>query len=187
MGRIIALLFIAASFASCDPSAKFKDPIEQLVAQWDSTTNLVGAFAETLRAAQADFSAALRKNVLSDEQKARLDAAAKQELMTLDSTRQSLGAVLSGLQQEVNTFLGDWQTKASQVQALKDGLVNKQLPDDAQNQINSLNEAISAAQSAAAAWREKLETTNASIAQVNQQYDDFTAKAMATAAGGKKS
>ena len=177
MRNVLIVFSLVGLFMSCDQTAKYQAPIEQLAASWDSTTTTVQSFTEALQASQQEWHNTLPSLQLADDLKASLDESGQSQLTALHETFQGFTTAYEEVGQEVNTFIAQWQEQTAQLVALQEGLTSGQLPADAQEQINALTEAVPVAKANVADWTSRVETTKGFIADATQQYQDLTAAA----------
>ncbi|MBK7231248.1 MAG: hypothetical protein IPH93_02965 [Saprospiraceae bacterium] len=148
-------LFILSTFVlfvfACKNADQFRAPIETLTADWAKTATMVGeATTEVNNTISGLTSMTDSMNVAPGTK-----LAANVTTM-LDSLKNSYTAQVQGLgalTTEINAFTEKWTAMSADVDSLNAGLKNGNLEGDVMAKINTLNEAITGANTATATWK----------------------------------
>ncbi len=177
MRKLILLTMVAAVLASCSNVGKYKEAIESLSSDWDSTTSQVTAVVDQITQVQGQAKAALEGmnpsekalSMMTEEQTGKLDM--------LKQTLQSQIGDLGALAQQAFEFVTKWQEEGNKLTALKDGLASGKLPDDVQATIDSLKGLVGTAGENVTAWTEKANAAKQAVDSASQSYTELMAGA----------
>ncbi len=175
MKKVLAIATFALVFAACSNVGKFKPLIEELAANWDSTTASITDFTTNVKDSQAEWMNTLNEMQLAPEFMAKWKDDAKNKYTEIQTAAQTSSTDFAALASELDAFIGTWQEKATDLQGLKDGLEAGKLEGDVQAKITDLTSAASDATTKLGEWTTKFEQVKASAASVKQMFDELMA------------
>lgn len=171
MRKCIILLSLCAGLLACNGVDKYREPIEDLVGQWETSTQAVQAFASNL---QTERSAA--QDILSG-MSAPDSLGLVPETMTqigeLRTTTQTEITKLSGLQQTVDAFVTEWTTKATIVENLKKSLGSGEFEGDIPATLSNLKGMLDSSAANLGEWTGQLNDSKTLIAKSYQTYQSL--------------
>lgn len=170
--RKIALFAMILAFVACDSVAKYKDGIEKLATDWDGATELVTNLASKLTTAQESLNGMKSQMNLTEEIKSQLSEDALTAAMKYIGQFTGFSETLGNLSGEVFGFVSNWQEKAKEVQALKDGLAAGKIEGDVPAKINDLTTMVDEAKGKVSAWDETISNTTS---EAETAYGQFKA------------
>ncbi|MCB0578773.1 MAG: hypothetical protein KDD10_05625 [Phaeodactylibacter sp.] len=173
MRKLILLSVLAVALASCSNVGKYKDAIESLSSDWESTTSQVTAVVDQINQAQAQAKSALEGMNPSEEVVAAFTDEQKTKLASLKQAVQGQMSDLGALSQQAFEFVSKWQEEGQKLTALKDGLASGKLPGDVQATIDSLKGLIGTAKENATTWAGKVESAQTTVASATQSYNSL--------------
>lgn len=173
MKKVLAFVAFALFFASCSNVAKFKPLIEELSANWDTATASVTDFSTNLQTSQSDWMNTLNTMQLAPESMAKWKDDAKNKYAEIQTSAQASTTNFAGIASELDAFIGDWQAKGTELQALKDGLAAGKLEGDVEGSITNLTSVANEATTKLAEWTTKFEEAKTSATSVKQMFDEF--------------
>ncbi len=189
MKKVLFFAAIALIFAACNSTAKFKPMIEELSSKWESTTGMVGEFANAVTTEQSNWTGALSTLNVAPEAMAKWDAATKGKFAEMKSAVDGSTSGLGGISTELGAFMGEWKTKTAEVNKLTDGLKAGKLEGNVQETITSLTSSLSDATTKLDGWKTKFNEVKSMAATAQKNMTDFIAanvKAAPTTAPAKK-
>lgn len=168
--RTLLVVFsaVALFFASCSNVESFRAPIEGLVSSWDSTTTVVTEFVSTLQGTQQSLQNQFA-GLTVPEGLTLNEESTKQVAELTTSYQEQLGG-LSELGQTVSTFVTDWQTKATALTELKDGLAAGKLGPETAETITSLQSSVEEAHTNLQEWNSELEEVKQNTTGITEQF-----------------
>ncbi len=175
MRKNALLMGLAIVLFACNSVEKFRAPIEELVGSWDTTTAAVTEFVGTLGAEQTGANEALAAMVVPEDLAKKMDEAATAKVGELkNSLTEQIGA-LGTLNSTVTAFVGEWTTKAAEVNTLKEGLAAGKLSGDVLGQVNGLKEMVTTATTNLDGWKTALSGITGNVGGLKQQFADLLA------------
>ncbi|MEZ4932817.1 MAG: hypothetical protein R2788_11945 [Saprospiraceae bacterium] len=186
MKNVFFFLSVLFVFNACQNIEQYKPGIEDLSAKWDSTGTIVNNFAATLNNEIAGQTKMVSSMELPETVLTSLSDEAKTQVNEAKMACAKIGNDFSGIQQEVNTFKAEWETKGAELTALKDGLAAGKLEGDVVGKIAELNTFIADAGTKLAAWNTNLETAKAAFVSSHGNYTTVLASVMPTEEVKKK-
>lgn len=172
MRKLIFLTILSVAFASCSNVGKYKEAIESLSSDWESTTSQVKATVDQITEAQNQATTALQNMNPSEEVAATLSDEQKNKIATVQQTVQSKVGDLGALAQQALEFIGKWQEEGEKLDALKEGLAGGKLPGDVQATIDSLKGMIGTAGEKVSEWASQVDSAKQAVASATQSYND---------------
>ncbi|HUR31269.1 MAG TPA: hypothetical protein VMZ69_07535 [Saprospiraceae bacterium] len=138
---------------SCKGVEQHRGAIEELSANWDTTTKAITDFKAMVSSDLTNYTQALAamqpadasKMTMTPEQSAAWEASMK-------TVTDALGAY-SPLLKTVSDFEATWAEKSAEVTALKDGLAAGKIEGDVNAKITELNAMIATANENLASWK----------------------------------
>jgi hypothetical protein len=152
------LLFALPLFLfSCKPGVEaHRVAIEELGTSWDSATNSVTEFSNSITSDMNSYTESATALMLDSVKTASLkgDVATKWAEAT-SAFKAATTDAYAPVQSELNEFVTMWTAKASEVTALKDGLAAGKIEGDVAAKIADLSSLVTQANEKVAAWTAK--------------------------------
>ncbi|MBK9270883.1 MAG: hypothetical protein IPM48_04745 [Saprospiraceae bacterium] len=166
---VILSTFVLFVFA-CKNADQFRAPIETLVADWAKTATMVGEVSAEVNNTISGLTSMTDSMVVAPGTKLAADATTM-----LDSLKNSYTAQVQGLgalTTEINAFNEKWTAMTADVDSLSAGLKAGNLTGDVMAKINSLNEAITGANTAAETWKSTAAATKEAAMGLYNMYKE---------------
>jgi DNA repair exonuclease SbcCD ATPase subunit len=155
------LLLLLLSLFACNRIAQFREPIENLVTQWENTTRSLNELAGQVTAELTQGNDRLAEFQASTPSGPFADLLTPADLAQQEVQEQL--ARLMALQNELTETLDNWQTDHERVKALQSGLAEGTLPKDASSEIEALNQEITGQKSRLTNWEVQFETIQSDL------------------------
>lgn len=175
MRKLFLFAIVAFVLTSCSNVGKYKEAIETLSSDWESTTSQVTGAVDQITQAQEMAKSALASMNPSEEVAATLNEEQTGKLNILKQATQAQMGDLGTLAQQAFEFVTKWQSEGEKLTALKDGLSSGKLPGDVQGTIDSLKGLISTAGENVTTWTGKVDAAKQAVASAQQSYTDLIA------------
>ncbi|MEN0006801.1 MAG: hypothetical protein AAF798_21785 [Bacteroidota bacterium] len=166
----VFLSLVLVSFFACNNVAQYAEAIGTLSSDWESTTQLVTALTGKISGAQEMLSGLQGQMNLTDEVKGLLS---EDQLGLVTQYITQFGGfndVIGNLSSEVFGFVGNWQEKAKDLEALTSGLEAGKIEGDIQAKIAGLSTMVTEAKGKVAGWEETLSGTTSKAQSVFGQF-----------------
>ena len=186
MKNVFFFLSILFVFSACQNMEQYKAGIEELSAQWDATSTQVGEFSNTLNSEIAGQAQMVSSMELPETVVSSLSEEAKAQVNEAKMACTKASGDFSAIQQEVNTFMAEWQTKSAELTALKDGIAAGKLEGDVAAKIAELNTFVADAGANLTTWTANLETAKAAFVSSHGNYTTVLASVMPATDATKK-
>ena len=162
MKKLFFFLIPLLVFA-CKGVEQHRAGIEELSANWDSTTKAITDFQAMVSADMTSYTKALAAMQPDDATRMKM----KPEQVTVWEASQktvtdALGAY-GPLQKTINDFVSTWSEKSAEVTALKDGLTAGKIEGDVNAKITELNGMIAQANENLTAWKAQYATIKGQV------------------------
>lgn len=174
MQKLFVFVVLSLIALSCGQVEKQREAITSLATEWDSTTQMVAAFATELKLETANWQSAYDETYSKVAVSETISDEAKAESEQLKQAWQAHGAAYQGLQTEVDNFLKSWEEKTAEVTALKEGLETGQLPAEVTEQMNALRESLSTVPATLETWKKALQETKDQSQATLQRQTEMT-------------
>lgn len=163
---LFALPFVL--LVACKGVEQYRAPIEEVSANWDTTTKAITDFSATVTADMTSYTQAVA-NMKMDEAAAKKMKPEQVAAITAAQTEvtNALGAY-APLQQTINDFVATWTEKSKEVTALKDGLATGKVEGDVNAKVADLNAMIATANENLKAWQASYSTVKAGVESAMQ-------------------
>lgn len=175
MRNFVLFLATVLTLASCSNVEQYREAIETLATNWDSATNTVTALADEVKQATESAQTSIAGMNVDEETMAQMDDTAKEQLAGLIQNATGQSTALTGITEQITTFVGEWTEKSAKLNELKEGLASGSLPADVTGTIASLTEAVSGASTKVEGWKEQLASAKTALASIVQQHGDLLA------------
>ncbi len=177
MRKLIFLSILALAFTACNNVGKFKESIESLSSDWESTTSQVMAVVDQVSQAQTQAKSAMETMQPSEELAAQLNEEQKDKIGELQQKVQEQMATLGDLSKEAFEFVNKWQENGEKLEALEEGLSSGNLPSDAQSTIDELRAMVETANEKVSSWSEQANGAKEAVSNATQSYNEIVASA----------
>ena len=170
------LLFAVLTFvlASCSNVGKYKEAIESLSGDWDSTTNAVVAIGEKITTAQNSWNTMQESMVVTDEMTENLGEDVLGQITELVAGNGAISDQFGDLSKGVFEFVSNWEEKGKKLTELKEGLAGGKLPGDVQGTIDELTNLVSEGKTKVSGWEEGLASAQAAAQSAMTKFKDLT-------------
>jgi hypothetical protein len=173
MKKVLAFFAVALIFASCSNVGKFKPLIEELGTKWDAATTSVTDFATNVKNTQSEWMNTVSSMTIAPEAMTKWKDDAKTKYNEIQTAAQTSTNDLGAIATELDGFIANWQTKAADLQALKDGVAAGKLEGDVQAKITDLTGVANDATTKIGEWTAKFDQVKAAAASAKQMFDEF--------------
>jgi len=157
-----SLLFILCStllVIACNSAEKHRTTITTLINGWDSTTEKLNAFSETIANEVIHWQSMYDGMYAGEAIEKKLPARVRAQADSLKTTCRGHGATHRAIAEEVNAFLKNWQIQSDMIQQLKESLKNGHVSNELLNKISILFSNIATANAKLAAWQKQMQAT----------------------------
>jgi hypothetical protein len=142
MTKYLLVLLSCLFLISCDQTARHKPAIDALAAEWTTATQQISEAATTMENNRNTIDL-VRPNIeLKSEVLAKKTESEQKYLkemwLAFDTQLNGLDKLLI----QVNEFKSGWAAKTERVQKLQQGLQNKNLDDNTEEEIQALNDSV---------------------------------------------
>lgn len=175
MRKLILFTILAIALTSCSNVGKYKEAIDTLSSNWESTTSEVTSAVDQITQAQEMAKSALASMNPPAEVAATLNEEQTGKLNLLKQATQAQMGDLGALAQQAFEFVTEWQAEGEKLTALKDGLSSGKLPGDVQGTIDSLKGLVDTAGENVTTWTGKVNAAKEAVASAQQSYTDLIA------------
>ena len=163
---LVALIFFTVS---CGESVeKYRNEIETLSTNWQETTNMVTDLLGKVQGEQSKAQTMLAQMEMPEGFTMTQDEV--QEAQKLKATVQEKVGTLSSMVQTISAFAQDWQSKASEVEALTGALTSGEVGEGMEAKIESLKSTVDDARNKVDEWNSAYDDATQSYTSA---YDDF--------------
>ncbi len=166
MTLLLAVVAWACSNVSVD---EYREPIQNLSSEYDETGEAVMAFSDSLRQGQLDLQATVNEMQLTTDQKRALSDAQKERY---DTVRQKITEKIEtyrDLQQNLRSFVEEWNQQGNTLNTLKSGLQQGDLPSETPEQVGELKQVVSEAKTKLDDWKSTYESNKQSVKELNEE------------------
>ncbi|MCO6480989.1 MAG: hypothetical protein J5I94_30375 [Phaeodactylibacter sp.] len=173
MRKLITLIILALAFSSCSNVGKFKESIESLSSEWETTTAKVSATVDQITQAQEQAKSVL--DAMAVPEGASLTEEQTNQVASLKQTVQDQMGNLGQLAQKAFEFVEQWQNEGEKLDALKSGLAEGKLPGDVQATIDSLKGLVGTAGEKVSEWEGQVNSANEAVQSAADSYNEIIA------------
>lgn len=173
MKQVLTILSVLVVLAACSNASKYADQINELAANWDSTTSAITDFAGTVSNTQAGWMSDVNSMQVSEEAMAGWSEEMKAKYNELMATSNTTTTNLSNLSSEVDSFISQWTEKSETLKALKEGLTSGKLEGNVEEQISELTSLANTGAANLETWQSKFSEINSAIANAKQMFADL--------------
>ena len=156
-------LFLPLLVISCKGVEQHRTGIEELSANWDTTTKNVTDFQAMVSTDLTNYTKTLAAMQPDEASRAKMTP---DQVTTWEASQKTVTDALGGyaaLQQTVNDFTTTWSEKSAEVAALKEGLANGKIEGDVNAKLTELNTMIATANENLAQWKSTYATVKGSV------------------------
>jgi chromosome segregation ATPase len=173
MRKLIMFSVFAFAFTACSNVAQYKDAIDTLSTDWESTTAKVTAMVEQISQTQTMAKSALDAMAPSEEITAQMS---EEQTGVLNGLKEQLSGQLGSIGDLSKTafeFVNKWQSEGENLKALTDGLTAGKLPEDPQGMIDSLTGLVGEGNTNVESWGEQVNTIKEAVASASASYSSL--------------
>lgn len=156
MQKFFLFAVLTLFLASCSNVGKFKDSIETLSGDWDSTTSAIVALSEKVTTAQNSWNQAKAGMAITEEMQSTLGEDVLGQITELVAGNGAINEQFGGLSSGIFEFVANWEEKGKMLTALKDGLTAGKLPENPQASIDELTALIAEGKEKMGGWETAL-------------------------------
>lgn len=145
MKQLFALLLLVSLFA-CKNLEQYKASIDELGTKWEGTTKLVGDFTSMVEGAKVAQMASFDSLKIDSTFMSKLKGADLDKVKKAVEAYQTNGTGVIELGNKLGEFKKEWEAKAAEVTALKDGLAAGKIEGDVAAKIAELSNFITSSE-----------------------------------------